>query len=81
LDPHILGGLNPKFKSQGLPTLPQEALDKLNSMISRLEILAQAAATKKVRLMVDAEQTYFQPAIDHLVLYLQRKVCSNHFQK
>jgi proline dehydrogenase len=36
-------------------------------MIGRLEMLAEAAARHKVRLMVDAEQTYFQPAIDHMV--------------
>jgi hypothetical protein len=38
-------------------------------MISRLEMLAEAAARHRVRLMVDAEQTYFQPAIDHMVHY------------
>jgi len=42
-------------------------------MIRRLETVAEAAANRGVRLMVDAEQTYFQPAIDHLVLHLQRR--------
>lgn len=46
---------------------------KLMNMISRLERLAAAAAKQGVRLMVDAEQTYMQPAIDHLVLNLQRQ--------
>jgi len=73
LDPQLLGGLAPKFRAEGLPTLRQEELDKLYAMIGRLERLASLAAEKGVRMMVDAEQTYFQPAIDHLVLHLQRK--------
>jgi proline dehydrogenase len=73
LDPQLLGGLAPKFRSEGLPTLGQDELDKVHAMLRRLERLAELAAKKKVKLMVDAEQTYFQPAIDHLVLHLQRK--------
>jgi proline dehydrogenase len=73
LDPRLLGGLNPEFKSQGLKTLSEEELKQMNAMIHRLESLAQVTAQLKVRLMVDAEQTYFQPAIDHFVLHLQRK--------
>ena len=73
LDPKLLGGLSPKFRSAGLPTLAQHELEKVWAMIARLERLAQLASERKVKLMVDAEQTYFQPAIDHLVLDLQRK--------
>ncbi len=73
LDPRMLGGLTPRFQSQGLPTLNEKELHQIDAMIKRLESLAEFAAEKRVRLMVDAEQTYFQPAIDHLVLYLQRK--------
>ena len=42
-------------------------------MLSRTRRLAEAAHTNGVRLMIDAEQTYFQPAIDHVVLQLQRE--------
>ena len=35
--------------------------------------LATRAAKKGVRLMIDAEQTYFQPAIDHTVYGLQER--------
>jgi len=56
-----------------LKTLTEEELQQMNAAIARLERLAEKAAEFKVRLMVDAEQTYFQPAIDHLVLHLQRK--------
>src|SRR5690348_3687132 len=45
----------------------------MDNMIDRLERLAELAARKKVHLMVDAEQTYFQPAIDHMVFNLQKK--------
>ncbi|DAZ99022.1 TPA: hypothetical protein N0F65_010908 [Lagenidium giganteum] len=46
---------------------------QLRNMIHRLEALAAEAAEHGVKLMVDAEQTYMQPGIDHLVLNLQRK--------
>ncbi|KAJ0393195.1 hypothetical protein P43SY_008618 [Pythium insidiosum] len=46
---------------------------QLRNMIHRLEGLASEAAEQGVKLMVDAEQTYMQPGIDHLVLNLQRK--------
>ncbi|KAE9024772.1 Proline dehydrogenase 1 [Phytophthora fragariae] len=46
---------------------------QLRNMIARLESLANDAAERGVKLMVDAEQTYMQPAIDHLTLNLQRK--------
>ncbi len=39
----------------------------------RVEALAEYAKSMEVRLMIDAEQTYFQPAIDALVLNLQAK--------
>lgn len=42
-------------------------------MYQRVEKIADYAAKKQVRLMIDAEQTYFQPAIDHIVLDLQRR--------
>ncbi|GLD96252.1 hypothetical protein PINS_up004935 [Pythium insidiosum] len=46
---------------------------QLRNMIHRLEGLASDAAERGVKLMIDAEQTYMQPGIDHLVLNLQRK--------
>ncbi|CAH0488422.1 unnamed protein product [Peronospora farinosa] len=46
---------------------------QLHNMIARLESLANEASERGVKLMVDAEQTYMQPAIDHLTLNLQRK--------
>lgn len=46
---------------------------QLRNMIRRLESLANEASVMGVKLMVDAEQTYMQPGIDHLALNLQRK--------
>merc|ERR1719453_1424792 len=42
-------------------------------MIERVQGLAALAERHSVRLMIDAEHSYFQPAIDQLVLDLQRK--------
>ena len=41
-------------------------------MLGRLDAIAACAKEQGVRLMVDAEHSYFQPAIDHAVLRLQR---------
>lgn len=60
-------------KQSLLPKLNDKELQQMDNMIDRLERLAELAARKKVHLMVDAEQTYFQPAIDHMVLNLQKK--------
>lgn len=77
LDPRTLAGPNPMHHAKGLPYLSEEELVKFENMLRRLDSLAKAAAEKKVRLMVDAEQTYFQPAIDHITLQLQRKYNKN----
>jgi hypothetical protein len=38
---------------------------------ARIDRLASTAASLGVRLMIDAEQTYFQPAIDNIITDLQ----------
>lgn len=52
--------------------LSSEELRLLDNMMVRVDVLAQAAAQANVRLMVDAEHSYFQPAIDNAVTQLQR---------
>uniref|UniRef100_A0A3B4ZIX6 Proline dehydrogenase n=1 Tax=Stegastes partitus TaxID=144197 RepID=A0A3B4ZIX6_9TELE len=46
---------------------------QMKRMLQRMDILAKHAMDHGVRLMVDAEQTYFQPAISRLTLEMQRK--------
>jgi proline dehydrogenase len=70
--------LHPFFCTNGggeslLPKLNERELQQMDNMVDRLERLAERAAAQRVHLMVDAEQTYFQPAIDHMVLNLQKK--------
>ena len=42
--------------------------DQMTSVIRRVETLAQCAQDRGVRLMVDAEQTYYQPAIRYITV-------------
>ncbi|XP_053325697.1 proline dehydrogenase 1, mitochondrial [Spea bombifrons] len=46
---------------------------QMKRMLQRMDVLAKKALENGVRLMVDAEQTYFQPAISRLTLEMQRK--------
>lgn len=69
--PNISGGL----RMDGplafcIPTAEEAIL--IANMYDRGRILAQEAAACGTRLLVDAEQVRFQPAIDNLVLELQR---------
>ena len=66
-----------KGPRQFIPRLTPEELRQMENMMKRLEAIAEAAAKKRVRLMIDAEQTYFQSAIDHFVVNLQRKYNRN----
>ncbi|KAI8081914.1 FAD-linked oxidoreductase-like protein [Gilbertella persicaria] len=53
--------------------LTAEDLEAYDRMIARLEQVAGLAKELKVGVMVDAEQSYFQDAIDHVAVNLQRK--------
>ena len=53
--------------------LTTEEQQLVKNMYARIETIGEHAAKLGVRLMVDAEQTYFQPAIDHATLHLQHK--------
>ena len=57
--------------------LSKEELKLLDNMLGRVNTLAEAAVEKGVRLMIDAEHSYFQPAIDAVVTELQRRFNKN----
>lgn len=56
-----------------LSSLSEDELKLLDNMMNRLYNIAEVAAKRGVRLMVDAEHSYFQPAIDHAAVELQRR--------
>lgn len=53
--------------------LSAHELQLVENMMARLDRLAELACKDKVRLMIDAEHSYFQPAIDHAAIEMQRK--------
>jgi proline dehydrogenase len=57
--------------SEACPTA--EEIDLLEAMYNRGRTLGEAASKAGVRLLIDAEQVRYQPAIDNLVLELQRQ--------
>ena len=56
-----------------LATPTEEEIELIDAMFERGRTLAKEAAESGTRLLIDAEQVRFQPAIDNLVLELQRK--------
>ena len=61
---------NGPFAAAALTETESELAD---AMLERLDSLAALAERRGVRLMIDAEHSYFQPAIDHIALQLMRK--------
>lgn len=62
-----LGELEPLLKK-----FTMEEEQQMKRVLQRVDVLAKLAQENGVRLMVDAEQTYFQPAISRLTLEMQR---------
>lgn len=55
---------------EALPGLVKEDLDDYKRLLTRMENLCDQAKKTHTRLMIDAEQSYFQPAIDSVALHL-----------
>ncbi|NXV81414.1 PROD dehydrogenase, partial [Atlantisia rogersi] len=62
------GQLEPLFSC-----FTEEEDQQMERVLQRMDVLAKRAIEKGVRLMVDAEQSYFQPAISRLTLEMQRR--------
>jgi Proline dehydrogenase len=52
------------FRLQATPTA--EELELLKAMLGRVRTLCRTAADANLRIMIDAEHQYFQPAIDSI---------------
>jgi proline dehydrogenase len=75
LKPSDLPKITSKCKEVGplaLATPTEEEIELIEKMYSRSYVLAEQAAKVGTRLLIDAEQVRFQPAIDNLVLDLQQ---------
>lgn len=79
LDPLLIGRQAAADWVNSHNHLSESELSQLDRMFSRLGKLVEAADRNGVTLMVDAEYTYIQPAIDHVVLHLQRKYNRGRF--
>ena len=64
--------MDPLTKSGALPLLDAVESKLLDNMVKRVNKIAKVAEAEDVNVMVDAEQTYMQVAIDHFATLLQR---------
>ncbi|GJJ73730.1 proline dehydrogenase [Entomortierella parvispora] len=58
-------------KDAPIPGLESADLEDYKRLLTRMEKLCDQAEKTNTRLMIDAEQSYFQPAIDSVALHLQ----------
>ncbi|KAH6932372.1 hypothetical protein HPB50_005088 [Hyalomma asiaticum] len=56
-----------------ISALTEEEEEMFRNMMRRVHTIAKAARARDVRVMIDAEQSYFQPAISRITMELMRK--------
>ncbi|CAG8531208.1 7865_t:CDS:2, partial [Scutellospora calospora] len=59
--------------NKNLNFFDQNMIKGFNQLLARLEQLCKAARQYNVKLLIDAEQNYFQPAIDYIAIELSSK--------
>ena len=62
-----------KTKTQFSSPFTQEEEEMFNNLITRVETIAHHAFKTDVRIMIDAEQTYLQPAINRITMEMMKK--------
>ncbi|KAF9363007.1 hypothetical protein BGX34_005079 [Mortierella sp. NVP85] len=60
-------------RESGIPGLAAGDVEDYKSLLDRMKKLCEQAKSKGTRLMLDAEQTYFQAAIDSVAWHLQEQ--------
>ncbi|KAG0294914.1 hypothetical protein BGZ98_001581 [Dissophora globulifera] len=66
-DDHLAAAADP---SLAVPGMDKHDLEDYKHLLKRMEKLCDQAKKTHTRLMIDAEQSYFQPAIDSVALHL-----------
>ena len=64
--------LDTNEERQLIPTLNDEGIRELRNMLRRVQKLVEYAQKSNVRVMVDAEQSYLQPAIRRITMEMMR---------
>eukprot|EP01061_Rhynchopus_euleeides_P027952 TRINITY_DN4546_c0_g3_i1.p1 TRINITY_DN4546_c0_g3~~TRINITY_DN4546_c0_g3_i1.p1 ORF type:complete len:657 (+),score=221.04 TRINITY_DN4546_c0_g3_i1:35-1972(+) len=70
--------MRPLTHSGALPLLDEVESKLLSNMVRRINSIAALAVAEQVNVMIDAEQTYMQVAIDHFATMLQRIYNKEH---
>eukprot|EP00731_Ephydatia_muelleri_P022552 Em0015g135a len=58
-----------KQAGTSLPPLSDIQLEQFDGFVKRLEAIGECASSAGVRVLIDAEQTWYQPAIHHFTLH------------